>query len=58
MGIVVAYSVLALLFLALAIGLYKPRRWNDLEDKHTKILKFGCFFGFVLIMANIIGKFV
>jgi hypothetical protein len=56
MGIIVAYSLLALLLLALSLGLYKPKRWNDLTDKHVKVLKFGCFFGFLVIVANIAGK--
>jgi hypothetical protein len=56
MGIIVAYSLLALLLLALSIGLYKPRRWNDLTDKHVKVLKIGCFFGFLVIATNIAGK--
>ena len=58
MGVVVAYSILALVFLALATGKFKPRKWNDLTDKHVKILKFGCFFGFLLIVANIVAKLI
>ena len=58
MGIVVAYLVLAVVFLALSSGLYKPKRWNDLTDRHVKILKVGCFFGFLVILAKIAGKFV
>jgi hypothetical protein len=56
MGIIVAYSLLALLLLSLSIGMYKPKRWNDLTDKHVKVLKFGCFFGFLVIVTNIAGK--
>jgi hypothetical protein len=56
MGIIVAYSLPALLLLSLSIGLYKPKRWNDLTDKHVKVLKFGCFFGFLVIVTNIAGK--
>lgn len=56
MGVVVAYSILALVFLALSIGAFKPKKWNDLTDKHVKILKFGCFFGFLLIAANIAAR--
>lgn len=58
MGIVGAYSILALVFLALSIGLFKPKKWNDLTDKHVKVLKIGCFFGFLVIVANIVTKFV
>lgn len=57
MQIVIAYLIVALLLLALATGLYKPKRWHDLADKHIKILKLGCFFGFLVIAANIAGKF-
>ena len=58
MGIVVAYLVLAVVFLALSTGLYKPKRWNDLTGKHVKILRIGCFFGFLVILAKIVGKLV
>ncbi len=58
MGVVVAYSILALVFLSLSSGLFKPKRWNDLTDKHVKILKFGCFFGFLLIVVNIAARFI
>lgn len=58
MGVVVAYSLLALIFLALSIGIYKPKRWDDLTDKHTKILRIGCFFGFLVIVVNIAGKLI
>lgn len=58
MGIIAAYSILALLFLALSSGLYKPKRWLDLTDKHVKILKIGCFFGFLVIVVNIAGKLI
>lgn len=58
MHIVIAYLIVALLFLALATGLYKPKRWHDLTDKHAKFLRFGCFFGFLVIIANIAGKFI
>ncbi|KJR98527.1 MAG: hypothetical protein VR65_20210 [Desulfobulbaceae bacterium BRH_c16a] len=54
MGIVVAYSVLALLLLALSAGLYKPKKWRELPEKSVKFLKFGCFFGFLVIFFNII----
>ncbi len=56
MGIIVAYVLLALLLLALSSGLFKPKRWNDLTAKHVKVLKIGCFFGFLIIVTNIVGK--
>lgn len=56
MGIVVAYSLLALLFLALAVGLYKPKKWRELPEKTVKLLKFGCMFGFLVIFFNIVTK--
>ena len=58
MGIIVAYALLALVFLALSSGLFKPKRWHELSDKHVKILKIGCFFGFLVILANLVGKFL
>lgn len=58
MGIVVAYSLLAVVFLALSFGLFKPKRWNDLTEKNVKILKFGCFLGFLVIVANLFVKLI
>lgn len=58
MGIIVAYALLALIFLALSSGLFKPKKWHELSDKHVKILKIGCFFGFLVILANLVGKFL
>lgn len=56
MGIVLAYTILALLLLVLSIGWYKPKKWNDLTDKHVKIFRFGCFFGFLVLVVNIVGR--
>jgi hypothetical protein len=56
MGIIVAYSILAILFLALSTGLFKPKKWNELTVRHVKILKVGCFFGFLVIVVNIVSK--
>jgi hypothetical protein len=58
MGIIIAYTLLALIFLALSSGLYKPKRWYDLSDKHLKILKIVCCFGFLVVMVNLVGKFL
>jgi len=58
MKIVAAYTLLALLFLALSIGLYSPKRWQDLTEKQIKFIKFGCFFGFLLMVVNIVGKLI
>ena len=58
MGIIVAYSILALLFLVLSIGFYKPKSWLELSKKHVMILKFGCFLGFLVIVVNIASRFV
>jgi len=58
MGVVVAYSLLALVFLALTFGIYKPKRWDELTDKHVKILRIGCFLGFLVIIVKIVGKFI
>lgn len=56
MGIVVAYSLLALLFLALSAGLYKPKKWHELPERTVKMLRFGCFFGFLVILFNIVSR--
>lgn len=58
MGIVVAYSLLALLFLALSVGLYKPKKWHELPEKTVKLLKFGCMFGFLVIFFNLVSKLI
>ncbi len=56
MGVVVAYSVLALVFLALVV--YTPKSWRELPEKQVKILRFGCLFGFLLLCFNIVYKFI
>jgi hypothetical protein len=58
MGIVLIYSLLALVLLFLSTGLYRPKRWNELTGKHVKILRFGCFFGFLVIILNIAGRLI
>lgn len=58
MQIVIAYLLVALLLLALGTGFYQPKRWQDLSEKHVKILKLGCFFGFLVIIANVVRKFI
>ncbi len=58
MHIVIAYLLVALLLLVLGTGVYKPKRWQELPDKHVKILKLGCFFGFLVIAANIVRKLI
>lgn len=56
MGIIIAYSVLALLFLALAAGIFTPKTWHELPKKYVTFLKFGCFFGFLVIVFNIVRR--
>jgi hypothetical protein len=56
MGIIVAYLILALLLLALSTGMFKPKKWNELTERHVKFLKIGCFFGFLVIVVNIVSK--
>lgn len=56
MGIIIAYTILALLFLALSSGFYQPKKWRELTDKHVRILKIGCFLGFLLIVANLAAR--
>ena len=56
MGIIVAYSILALVLLALSTGLFKPKKWHELTERHVKILKIGCFFGFLVIVLNMVSK--
>ena len=58
MGIIVAYSLIALLLLALSTGIFKPKKWHELPDKNVKLLRFGCFFGFLVILFNIASRFV
>ena len=53
MGIIIAYSIIALLLLALATGVFKPRTWHELPKKYTIFLRFGCFFGFLVTVINI-----
>lgn len=58
MPIFIAYLVVAMLLLALGTGIYQPKRWQDLSEKHVKFLKLGCVFGFLVILANIVRKFI
>ncbi|HBG20882.1 MAG: hypothetical protein A2X81_10760 [Desulfobacterales bacterium GWB2_56_26] len=58
MGLMVAYLLLAVFFLALAVGLYTPKKWRELPEKHVKLLKFGCLFGSLLIFFSIVKNFV
>jgi hypothetical protein len=56
MGIIIAYSILALLFLSLATGIFKPKTWQDLPKRYTTFLRFGCFFGFLVIVFNVVRR--
>ena len=58
MGLMVAYLMLALFFLALAVGLYTPKKWRELPEKHAKLLKFGCLFGSLVIFFSILNNFI
>lgn len=54
----VAYLLLAVVFLALAGGLYTPKRWRALPEKHLRPLKFGCLLGALLILFNSFNHFL
>lgn len=58
MGLVFAYAVVALILLALAGGLYTPKKWRELSAKHVKFLKFGCLFGSLLILFNVVMRYI
>ena len=58
MMIIAIYVLMALLLLALALGIYRPKRWQDLPEKTTIILRFGCGFGCAVIVYKLIGKFM
>ena len=56
MIVVICYIILALLFLLLATGKFKPKSWQDLPERKIQLIRFGCFFFFVVITLNLIGK--
>lgn len=58
MGLMVAYLLLALAFLALAAGVYTPKTWRELPEKHAKLLKFGCLFVAVLMVFSLVNNFL
>jgi hypothetical protein len=58
MGVIIAYSILALLFLALATGIFTPGTWHDLPKKYATFLRFGCFFGFLVIVFTIARRLI
>jgi len=57
MIVVICYIILALLFLLLATGKFKPRTWQDLPEPKIKLMRFGCFFFFVVIALNLVARF-
>lgn len=58
MGLMVAYLLLAAVFLVLAAGVYTPKRWRQLPEKHIKLLKFGCLFVSLLMVFGVIRDFL
>lgn len=56
MGIIVAYSVLAVIFLALSSGLFTPKSWHQLSKGNITFLRLGSFFGLLFLIFKIVNK--
>jgi hypothetical protein len=57
MFIIVSYLILAILFLLLATGIFRPKTWRELPEKKVKLIQFGCYFIFVVIILNLLARF-
>jgi len=56
MVVTICYSILALIFLLLASGIFKPGTWRELPESKVKLIRFGCFFFFVVIIINVLSR--
>lgn len=57
MFIIVSYLILAILFLLLATGIFRPKTWHDLPERKIKLMRFGCYFISVVISLNLLARF-
>ena len=56
MNILYAYAVVALILLVLSANIVRPPKWKNLPPRHVAFLRFGCFLGFCMLLANILFK--
>ena len=56
MDIIIAYSLLAIGFLLLASGFFRPKGWNQLTATHVLVLRFGCLFAFLVLLYQLGGR--
>jgi len=56
MIVVICYAVLALLFLLLATGKFQPKTWRSLPERKVQLMRFGCFFFFLVITLNLVAR--
>lgn len=42
---IIVYSITSLILLSMALGWYKPKKWNEFTDKKVKTLKVVTFIG-------------
>jgi len=53
MDVIIAYVILAIGFLLLASGIFKPKGWARLNSGHITLLRFGCLFAFLVLLLQI-----
>jgi len=56
MVVIICYTILALIFLLLASGIFKPGTWRELPERKVQLMRFGCFFFFVVIAINLLSR--
>ncbi len=49
---IIAYLISSLILLSMALGWYKPKKWNELTDKKVKKLKVVAFMCSIGIAFN------
>lgn len=54
----ICYVILALIFLLLATGKFKPKTWRELPERRIQLMRFGCFFFFAVITLNLVGRWL
>ena len=55
---IIAYSIFSLIFLSLALGWHKPKKWNEFTDKKLKTFKVITFVGFLAMALNTVSHII
>ena len=56
MFVIISYIALAIIFLLLATGIFRPKTWHELPERKIKLMTFGCYFFFVVITLNLLAR--